>query len=153
MSAARRAVFPGVGVQLVAGYGASPGQVDLGVGLTVPLPVVDRGQGSIAAAEGRADAARATATGLLALETERLRGAFAVMTLRRDALATFRASASGATEEALAEARAGYSNGRSNVLDLADAYSAWSQTRLREVDLLEAARQAEINLARVGETR
>jgi cobalt-zinc-cadmium efflux system outer membrane protein len=150
ISVARRSVFPGVALQLAVGYGASPGQVDLGVGLTVPLPFVDRGQGSIPAAVARAASSRAFAGGLLALETPRLRGVFAEAQQRRAALAGFREVAPASSTEALTEAQAGYTNGRFSVLELADAYGSWRDAQQREIDLLEAVRQAELAVARVA---
>jgi outer membrane protein TolC len=48
----------------------------------------------------------------------------------------------------LQEAQAGYLAGRFSVLELADAYGAWRESRLRALDLAAAARQAEIELGR-----
>jgi len=59
---------------------------------------------------------------------------------------TQRAVASG--DEMLEEAQAGYLAGRFSVLELADAYGAWRESRLRAVDLAAAARQAELDLGR-----
>jgi Probable Zinc-ribbon domain/Outer membrane efflux protein len=39
---ARRSVFPGVALRLGAGYGQSTGQFDVGAGLTIPLPILER---------------------------------------------------------------------------------------------------------------
>ncbi|MET0284043.1 MAG: hypothetical protein ABW352_06220 [Polyangiales bacterium] len=44
-------------------------------------------------------------------------------------------------------ALAAYLAGRFSVLELADAYGAWRDARLRAVELAAAARQSEIDLA------
>jgi hypothetical protein len=49
----------------------------------------------------------------------------------------------------LVEAQAGYLAGRFSVLELADAYGAWRDARLRALELAAATRQAEIDLSRV----
>jgi outer membrane protein TolC len=48
----------------------------------------------------------------------------------------------------LQEAQAGYLAGRFSVLELADAYGAWRESRLRAVDLATTARQTEVELGR-----
>ncbi len=51
-------------------------------------------------------------------------------------------------DEMLTEAQAGYIAGRFSVLELADAYAAWRDARLRGSDLATDARRAELDLGR-----
>jgi outer membrane protein TolC len=67
---------------------------------------------------------------------------------RRTALADYQRRAVASGDEMLGEAQAGYLAGRFSVLELADAYGAWRDARLRAIDLAAAARQAEVDLSR-----
>lgn len=71
------------------------------------------------------------------------------ITRRKTALADFQARGVTSGEEMLNEARAGYVAGRFSVLELADAYRAFRDARLREIALGAGARQAEVDLGRV----
>ena len=51
-------------------------------------------------------------------------------------------------DEMLREAQAAYLAGRFSVLELADAYAAWREARMRALNLAAAARRAEIDLGR-----
>jgi cobalt-zinc-cadmium efflux system outer membrane protein len=145
---AEREVWPGVGLNVNGGFGAGPQQVDVGVGLTVPLPVIDRGQGSVTAAQQRAAEASAYLDGVLTPARELVYGVHAEVLARRLALEHYLARAVASGDEMLVEAQAGYLAGRFSVLELADAYAAWRDARLRAVDLAAAARQSEVDLAR-----
>ncbi len=146
--AARRSVWPGVAVSLLGGFGAAPSQVDVGVGLSVPLPAIDHGQGAIPAAEARALQAAADAEALLVPARERVVGMRAEILARRRAFAEYGQLAFGSGDEMLTEAQAGYLAGRFSVLELADAYAAWRDARLRVIDLAADARKAELDLGR-----
>lgn len=148
VSAARRNIFPGVGVSALGGFGQSPGQVDVGVGLTLALPVVDRGQAAIPAAQRRVLQAEADRAALLQPAKQRVAGIRDEVMARQRAMEDFSERATVSGDEMLEEAQAGYLAGRFSVLELADAYSAWRESQLRAVDLAAAARQAEVDLER-----
>jgi cobalt-zinc-cadmium efflux system outer membrane protein len=144
----RRNVFPGVNVTLAGGYGAGPRQVDVGFNLSVPLPVIDHGQGAIPAAQARADEAHAEVDALRVPAMLRIQGMQQEVSQLKRALAEYRARGVASGEEMLNEAQAGYLAGRFSVLELADAYRAWREARLREIALGASARQAEVDLGR-----
>jgi outer membrane protein TolC len=146
---ARRAVFQGVAVTLAGGFGAAPNQVDVGAGLALPLPIVDRGQTTIPAARARAREAKAQVDVVLVPALARLAGVRREVEQRRQALADYRARGVTSGDEMLTEAQAGYVAGRFSVLELADAYRAYREARLREIELGASARQAEVDLGRV----
>jgi multidrug efflux system outer membrane protein len=148
VSAAKRSVWSGVGLSALGGFGAAPRQIDVGVGLNANLPVIDRGQGSVPAAESRARQAEASRAALLAPATQRIAGRRREVEARQRALEDYTQRANVASDEMLQEAQAGYVAGRFSVLELADAYSAWRESRLRALDLAAAARQAEVDLER-----
>jgi outer membrane protein, heavy metal efflux system len=145
---ARRSVWSGVGLSALGGFGAAPRQIDVGVGLSTALPLVDRGQGAIPAAESRAHQAQAYLAAVLVPATQRIAGMREEVLARNLAVESYTQRAQATGDEMLQEAQAGYLAGRFSVLELADAYSAWRESRLRELDLAAAARQAEIELGR-----
>lgn len=148
LSAAKRGVWSGVGLSALGGFGAAPRQIDVGVGLSSSLPVIDRGQGSIPAAEARARQAEAYRAAVLAPAAQRIAGRRREVDARQRALEDYTQRADVASDEMLAEAQAGYLAGRFSVLELADAYAAWRESRLRALDLAAAARHAEVELGR-----
>jgi outer membrane protein, heavy metal efflux system len=148
ISTAKRSVWTGVGLSALGGFGAAPRQIDVGVGLSAALPVVDRGQGSVLAAEKRARQAEADRAALLLPAAARVAGLREAVEARQRALEDYGKRASLAGDEMLEEAEAGYLAGRFSVLELADAYGAWRESRLRALDLAAAARHAEVELGR-----
>jgi cobalt-zinc-cadmium efflux system outer membrane protein len=145
---ARRSVWSGVALSALGGFGAAPRQIDVGVGLAAALPLVDRGQGAIPAAQSRARQAQAYLAAVLAPAAQRIAGMREEVLARDLALESYSQRAVSSGDEMLQEAQAGYLAGRFSVLELADAYGAWRESRLRALDLAAAARQAEIELGR-----
>jgi cobalt-zinc-cadmium efflux system outer membrane protein len=148
VSVAKRSVFQGVSLSALGGFGAAPGQLDVGVGLAIPVPVIDRGQGAIPAAEAHARQALAYRDAVLIPASARITGMHGEIVARRAALAEYTQRAVASGDEMLREAQAGYLAGRFSVLELADAYTAWRDSRLRALDLAASARNAEIDLGR-----
>jgi outer membrane protein TolC len=148
ITAARRNVWTGVGVSALGGFGAAPRQIDVGIGLSSALPVVDRGQASVPAAEKRAQAADAYRAAVLLPAAQRIAGMREEVLTRQRALEEYGKRAVVSGDEMLQEAQAGYVAGRFSVLELADAYGAWRESRLRAIDLAAAARKAEVDLER-----
>lgn len=148
IAASRRTIWTGVGVNVAGGFGAAPGQQDVGVGLSVPLPAINRGQGLVSGAQARAQQASTFADAVRITAQLRIAGMHSEVLARRAALAGYRARTAASGDEMLSEAQAGYLAGRFSVLELADAYGAWREARLRAVDLAAATRQAEVELSR-----
>lgn len=148
VSAARRSVFPGLGVRVGAGYGQGPGQVDLGVGVVVPLPILERGQGTVVTANARADASRERARALSFTAQKQIGAALGELDVRVSALTAYREHVAKLNESARAEAEAGYREAKLSVLELVDAYSSLRDARLRLVDMSEAAHVARVDLGR-----
>jgi cobalt-zinc-cadmium efflux system outer membrane protein len=148
ITSAKRSVWSGVGLSALGGFGAAPHQIDVGVGLSAAIPVIDRGQGSVRAAEKRALQAQAYQAAVRMPAAARISGLRQEVEARQRALEDYTKRAEVAGDEMLQEAQAGYLAGRFSVLELADAYSAWRDSRLRALDLAAAARHAEIDLGR-----
>jgi cobalt-zinc-cadmium efflux system outer membrane protein len=148
VSASRRSVWTGVGLDVVGGFGAGPGQQDVGVGLSVPLPAINHGQGLISGAAARAQQAGTLVDAVRITAQLRIDGLHAAVLARRTALADYQRRAVASGDEMLGEAQAGYLAGRFSVLELADAYAAWRDARLRAIELAAATRQAEVDLSR-----
>lgn len=146
---AKRSVFPGFGVRLGGDFGQAPGQADVGLGIVVPLPLFERGQGAIPAANARAEAARSTAEAARVAAIRALDGAYAEYVLRVAARDRF--TADGATFADLrAEADASYREARASILELLDAHAAYRDARLRAIDLAETAAVARITVCRAA---
>ncbi|MFT3924881.1 MAG: TolC family protein [Myxococcales bacterium] len=145
---AQRSVFPGLEVGLAGGYGAASKQVDFGALVSLPLPVVNVGQGAIPAAKARAREAAADVDAIVVPASERIDGIQHEVLRRRQALKEYQARGVASNEEMLNEAQAGYVAGRFSILELADAYRAFRDARLREIALGQSARQSEIDLGR-----
>lgn len=141
---AKRSVFPGIGVRVGVGFGQAPGQLDVGGGVIVPLPVVERGQGSVRAAEARAEETRQLTDALVTAATQRVRAAHAEYEKRIEGLARFRTQTASATDGMRAEAEAGYREAKLSVLELVDAYLSVRDARLRLVQLAEEAQLARV---------
>jgi cobalt-zinc-cadmium efflux system outer membrane protein len=152
---ARRSVLQGVSLYAGVAVGQSFGpsnerQVDLSVGLTVPLPLLDRGQGAVPSAELRAQSAGATAGALQLAAEQRLAAAYAEVARRRQALAAYEQSGVAQSQGMRREAEAAYREGRLSVLELVDAYLSVRDARLRLVSLASEARTAEVGLWRAA---
>jgi outer membrane protein TolC len=143
---ARREVFPGIGLRVAAGFGQGPGQVDVGAGVTVPLPILSRGQGFIDRARAEARAADSVARTLVLAAEQRLRAAHAVAEQRNEASQRHVAMSREAAEVLQQQAQAGYQNGRLSAFELADASLSVRDMRLRDLELATAARLAEVEL-------
>lgn len=164
---ARRSVLQGVFVQLGVGVGAGYAdsntvgctngtaaslcrQVDLMASVSLPLPLVDRGQHTIAAAQARALAAQELVEAVRALARQRVETAYAEVQRRRAALERFVATDEAHAAEFRRAAEAGYREGRLSILELVDAYTSLRDGRLRRLALLRDARAAEVALLRAA---
>lgn len=147
IAVASRSVMPGFALRLGANFGAAPGQVDLYAGVALPLPMLDYGQGSIRAAEGRAASAHRQLEAREVAAAERLAALHESAEIAREAEVRVGASVA-SSASMLDEARAGYESGQFSVLELADAFDAWGEIHLVAIDARRTARDAELALAR-----
>ncbi len=156
---ARRSVFQGISAYAGAAFGAgnpgSPGQpgyhgteVDIVLGMAIPLPVLDRGQGTIPAAERRAYAADYVSRAMLVQARLRIEALYRELQLRRENLASYDETTPAEADEMLRMAEAQYREGRTQILELVDAYTSVRDARLRRLGLANDARVAELELAR-----
>jgi outer membrane protein TolC len=139
-----QAPFPTCGSQ-----GSLGPEFDLSAAVTMPLPLIDRGQGTIPAAEARASNAQLTTDAFQLAAEQRVRSAYDEYQRRRQGLDRYLAT--GAAESAtllLSEAQASYREGRTNILDLVDAYNTVRDARLRLGSLAADLRTSEIGLWR-----
>lgn len=151
VSLARREVFPGIGVRVGFGFGQGPGQFDIGGGLSVPLPVLSRGQGFIDRARAESRASESLARSLAVAAEQRLRAAHEAARQRREASQRHVEMNRDAAAALRRQAAAGYQDGRLSVLELADASLSVRDMRLRDLELALAARLAELELRAVVE--
>lgn len=148
ITVARRSVLPGVTVRAGLYFGSSPGELGGTVSVGLPVPLIDRGQGTIAAASARLEAAQAGQDAAQLQAAQRIAAAWNESVTRVQALHEYlQASATRATGM-VQEAESGYRAGKLSVLELVDAYIAKRDARSRAVDLAHDARQAELRLRR-----
>ena len=130
----------------------APGQVATGavVGISIPLPVFNKGQAEVARLSAEQDRIKAQREQLKQQVTATVSGAFDVYSARAAALAAFERETTGADAELLRIARIGYEEGELGILQLLDAYRLKRQTSLRQLELQLAARESEIELSRAA---
>lgn len=160
---AHRTVFQGITAYAGAAFGAGNPtdpraiaptnpyhgtEMDLVVGVAVPLPAIDRGQGTIPAAESRAHAAEYVARAMLVQARLRIEALYRELQLRRDNLASYDDTTPAEADEMLRMAEAQYREGRTQILDLVDAYTSVRDARLRRLGLAKDVRVSELELAR-----
>ena len=145
---ARRSIVPGFEVRAYSGYGQAPGQLDFGAGIAVPLPLINRGQGSIAAAEFRAVKAGYDVHALSLAAQQQVRAQLHAVEHRYDAVRRFQEETEGLDERLMVESTARYRDARMTILELVDAFQSVTQIGLMRVELLRDARIAEIDLRR-----
>ena len=148
VTVARRSVLPGFTLRGGLYFGSTPGEVGGTVSVGVPLPLLDRGQGSISAALARSEAAHAIADAALLQATQRVRAAWDEAARRKQTLTEYLQTGVTQSQGMVQEAEAGYRAGKLSVLELVDAYVAKRDARLRSIELANDARQAQVRLQR-----
>ncbi|KIG13526.1 Heavy metal RND efflux outer membrane protein, CzcC family protein [Enhygromyxa salina] len=149
---ARREVMPGIGLRVLAGFGQGPGQVDFGFGVSVPLPVVQRGQAAIPEAQATARAAHARSSAAQIAAEQQLELAHQRAELLRDRSQAF-AVTQPLAERLKAQAELAYTDGQIEIIGLMDAYLAVRDQGLREIVLALDAHLAEVQLRRLAGAR
>lgn len=148
--AAEKSVWPGLGLRLAGGFGQAPGQVDLGLGVIVPLPVLDRGQGTIQAVQARAEEARAEQSVVERSLRQQIAAAQEELERRVKALEEFRRGSQALLAPLREQAEAGYKDGRLSAFELIEAYRSARDARLRQVELVVGALGARVSLQRLA---
>jgi cobalt-zinc-cadmium efflux system outer membrane protein len=148
---ARAESVPDLAVAAGARYAGESDTLAWVAGLSLPLPVFDRGRAR------RAEAAAALAQVCATTRAEATRSAAdiaacaAQRTARWAAVAALRETA--ASQETAAKAtREGYTGGKFTYLEALDAQREWFETREELLDALAAARHADVALARATAT-
>jgi cobalt-zinc-cadmium efflux system outer membrane protein len=123
-----------------------PSGVGLTIGLSFPLPLFDRNQGAVARAHANAQSAileRAAAAFELHVALER--GSH-VLGVRREALTRFEADAIARLPKLRTMAEDAYRSGQGGIVELLDALDAITETRLRDIELIQAVLVTELDL-------
>lgn len=142
----RREVFPGVNVRAIGGFGQAPGQWDLGVGLSIPLPILDFGQGAIAAADARALAADERAAAIENTALASLRSSWEQARAAALAYAAYENEVEGLEERMQRRVESAYRDGRLSVLELVDGLRTVREIERRRVELALERVRADIAL-------
>ena len=141
----------GGGLKRAHGFGADSGYgYALGVSLSVPL--FDRGQAQRSQAEAHRALASARSEALRrSIDAER-QTALVTFRTAREELSRFEAQTSGQVETLLAAAQSGYREGQRTIVELLDAQRAQADVTERRLGLLGMAKRAEVRLrAAAGE--
>ncbi len=119
------------------------------LGLSVPLPLFDRNQGSIAAARMRLSQARFQERGALLEAKAALTRAWQEMSAAQGEAEALREEILPAAREALAAVEYGYQAGKFGILDVLDAQRTQVETRGRYLDALAAFHLAKTEMERL----
>jgi cobalt-zinc-cadmium efflux system outer membrane protein len=115
-------------------------------GLSLPLPVFDRGQAGVARARAETRRARLRTTAVERVARGEYDRAVAVVRDREEALQQWQEHLAEAVPRLRAMAREAYAGGVSSVLELIDAERTHLQARLRGLELSRAVALARIDL-------
>jgi len=129
------------------GFGTSdPQGFAVTVGVSIPLPVLDRNQGAVARARAQEHAAELGQRATRAQLSADLARATAIERDRRAAAARFAADAIDRLPRVRAMAESSYRSGQGGIVELLDALDAITDARLREIALVAAALDAALDV-------
>jgi cobalt-zinc-cadmium resistance protein CzcA len=144
---ARRELVPDVTFSLGVLNSNGPHSTDVLAGVSIPIPVFRRGQGTIQAARSTADAAQFDVRALEArIPTEVIR-AIAVYQQRVAERDRYQTAVKQKAERLLRIAQTAYREGARGILELVDAYRTNREVRLRDLDLRTAVEAAGFDVA------
>jgi len=144
---ARREVVPDLTFSLGLLNSAGPSSTDLLAGVSIPIPVIRRGQGTIQAARSTADAARFDVQALETRIPTEVAKAVAVYQQRRAERDRYQTAVKQRAEQLLRIAQAAYREGARGILELVDAYRTSREVRLRDLELRTAVEAAGFDVA------
>ncbi|WP_428269592.1 TolC family protein [Haliangium sp.] len=139
-------------IELGGGVKRAGGDYGYVVGVSVNLPIFDRGQALRAEAEARVALSSARADALARTIDADLEVALVSFRAARQELERFDARTAGQVEALLAAAKSGYREGERSIVELLDAQRAQTEVVERRLSLLRTAKRAEARLrAAAGE--
>ena len=144
---ARREVVPDLTFSFGVLNSASPTSTDLLAGVSVPIPVFRRGQGTIQAARYSAEAARFDVQALERRIPVEITRAVGVYQLRRSERDRFQTAVKDRAERLLRIAQVAYKEGARGILELVDAYRTSREVRLRDLELRALLEEAGFDVA------
>ena len=132
------------------GYHANGGNQGGGygyiVGVSIDLPLFDRGQALRAEARAQRSLAQARSEALARAIDSDITGARATFRSARQELERFESQTSSQVERMLTAAQSGYREGARSIVELVDAQRAQAEVAERRLCLLGAAKRAEARL-------
>jgi len=144
---AKREVVPDITLSLGLLNTNGPHSTDVLAGVSIPIPIIRRGQGTIQAARSTADAARFDVQALeTRIPTEVIR-AIAVYQQRVAERDRYQTAVKQRAERLLRIAQTAYREGARGILELVDAYRTSREVRLRDLELRAAAEAAGFDVA------
>ncbi len=144
---AKREVVPDLTLSLGLLNTNGPHSTDVLAGVSIPIPIIRRGQGTIQAARSTADAARFDVQALeTRIPTEVIR-AIAVYQQRVAERDRYQTAVKQRAERLLRIAQTAYREGARGILELVDAYRTSREVRLRDLELRAAAEAAGFDVA------
>jgi cobalt-zinc-cadmium efflux system outer membrane protein len=143
---ARAEAVPTPSLQL-QGFGTTdPQGIAVTLGVAIPLPLFDRNQGAVARARAQQRAAELEHQATAAELASELARAIAIERARRAAVAQFQADAIARLARVRTMAEASYRAGQGGIVELLDALGALTEARLREIELVDAALDAALDV-------
>ncbi|HEY0132927.1 MAG TPA: TolC family protein [Nannocystis sp.] len=119
------------------------------VGLTVPIPVFDWGQGLLARANARSAQSRLQKDTVIAETQAELKRAMRLLEHRRKAVATFEQEVFSKIPTLQQMAEDSFRSGQTQLIELLDATRARFEVKMTHIDMREAVIQAEIDVLAV----
>ena len=119
------------------------------VGVTVPIPVFDWGQGLLARANARSQQSRLQKDAVIAEAQAELKRAVRLLEHRRKAVATFEQEVFSKIPTLQQMAEDSYRSGQTQLIELLDATRARFEVKLTHIDMREAVIQAEVDVLAV----
>jgi cobalt-zinc-cadmium resistance protein CzcA len=144
---ARREVVPDLTFSLGLLNSAGPTSTDVLAGVSVPIPIFRRGQGTIRAARFSADAARFDVQALETRIPTEVTRAVSVYQQRRSERDRYQTAAKDRAERLLRIAQLAYKEGARGILELVDAYRTTHEVRLRDLELRTLLDEAGFDVA------
>lgn len=145
-SLAHAEAVPTPSLQLQSFGTTDPQGIAVTVGVSIPLPVFDRNQGAVARARAQQRAAALAHAATASELASDLARAVAIERSRRAAVAQFEADAIARLPRVRTMAEASYRAGQGTLVELLDALDAITEARLRELGLVAAALDAELDV-------
>lgn len=123
--------------------------ISTSVGLTMPIPVFDWGQGMMARAEARSQQARLQKEAVMASTQAELKRSLRLLEHRRTALVTFENDVFSRIPTLKQMAEDAFRDGQAQLIELLDATRARFEVKLTHIDMQEAVIQAEVDVLAV----